>query len=310
MSKDAYWFKHDSNATNDVKIMQLLAEYGLEGYGAYWIIIEKLRDATGYKYPKDKLKGLAWSLRKDEDWIIGFIGFCVEVGLFKEDEKHFWSDSLIKRVDSWESAKEKRSEAAIAAGKASAAKRNALKRSKKSTPEKPNNQIDLTNAEQGFKDCSMNTEQRFNDYATESNLLEERREEERREEVGLKKEKKENVRAHELLDELNESFPDSMENWREEFGENNFDEWIWSFCKRNCEKEWENEEAQRTHVIAFLTSKKKQADQELTKSERQKRGSPASNGKKTRRSMSDAIERAERHSDEIWEESFRKMKET
>lgn len=34
-----------------------------------------------------------------------------------------------------------------------------------------------------------------------------------------------------------------------------------------------------------------------------------SNGQKTRRSMAEAVERAERHNDEIWEESYRRMKE-
>ena len=40
--KDAYYFPHDSNATQDPKMMVLLSECGLAGIGAFWIIIEIL----------------------------------------------------------------------------------------------------------------------------------------------------------------------------------------------------------------------------------------------------------------------------
>ncbi len=40
--KETYYFPHDSNATQDPKMMILLAECGLEGVGMYWILIEIL----------------------------------------------------------------------------------------------------------------------------------------------------------------------------------------------------------------------------------------------------------------------------
>lgn len=44
MSKDAYYFTHDSNAKDDPKCALLIDQLGMEGYGIYWMLIEVLRD--------------------------------------------------------------------------------------------------------------------------------------------------------------------------------------------------------------------------------------------------------------------------
>lgn len=51
MSKDAYYFTHDSNAKDDPKCALLIDQLGMEGYGIYWMLIEVLRDQPDYKYP-------------------------------------------------------------------------------------------------------------------------------------------------------------------------------------------------------------------------------------------------------------------
>lgn len=40
--KEAYYFPHDVNASQDPKMMTLISECGLMGIGAFWIIIEIL----------------------------------------------------------------------------------------------------------------------------------------------------------------------------------------------------------------------------------------------------------------------------
>lgn len=59
MANAAYWFKHDSNAKDDHKIMLLMDQLGLEGYGIYWVLIETLREQEGYRYPIAMLPILA-----------------------------------------------------------------------------------------------------------------------------------------------------------------------------------------------------------------------------------------------------------
>jgi hypothetical protein len=34
------WFKHDSDASQDNKLQNVLLDYGLEGYGLYWYCLE------------------------------------------------------------------------------------------------------------------------------------------------------------------------------------------------------------------------------------------------------------------------------
>ena len=51
MSKDAYYFPHDSNAKDDPKCVLLIEQLGMEGYGIYWMLIETLREQPDYTYP-------------------------------------------------------------------------------------------------------------------------------------------------------------------------------------------------------------------------------------------------------------------
>jgi len=40
--KDTYYFSHDYNARNDIKIKKLLYKLGYEGYGIFWALVEDL----------------------------------------------------------------------------------------------------------------------------------------------------------------------------------------------------------------------------------------------------------------------------
>ena len=50
-TKDAYWFSHDSNAKDDPKVVMMIEQLGLESYGIFWVLVEILREQTGFKYP-------------------------------------------------------------------------------------------------------------------------------------------------------------------------------------------------------------------------------------------------------------------
>lgn len=54
MAKETYYFSHDSNAITDTKILNIRADYGLEGYGLFWAIIEMLRNKEKYKLELSK----------------------------------------------------------------------------------------------------------------------------------------------------------------------------------------------------------------------------------------------------------------
>lgn len=95
MSKDAYYFSHDSNARNDEKIVDLRFSHGWEGYGIYWAIIEMLRDAESYQMQID-CKRIAFALQADEQIIRSVI---FDFDLFVFGDEHFWSESLKRRME-------------------------------------------------------------------------------------------------------------------------------------------------------------------------------------------------------------------
>jgi hypothetical protein len=96
MSKDAYWFSHDSNAKDDTKIMLLIDQLGLEGYGIYWILVETLREQPGYRYPLRLLPILAKRFITSAEKMIAVVQ---NYALFVvENDEFFFSDSLNRRM--------------------------------------------------------------------------------------------------------------------------------------------------------------------------------------------------------------------
>jgi hypothetical protein len=96
--KDAYYFPHDSNAQSDPKILQIRSKHDWKGYALYFATIEKLREATGYKIPSLAKASLHLCFNVEQGWLAVFYKDCIEVGLFSDDGKWFYSDSLLRRM--------------------------------------------------------------------------------------------------------------------------------------------------------------------------------------------------------------------
>lgn len=107
MAKETYYFSHDSNALTDTKILNMRADYGLEGYGLYWAIIEMMRNEENYKLELDKNTYRAIkTLTNTTIDIENFIKNCIEdYKLFNQKDENFYSNSLLKRME----VKEKKS---------------------------------------------------------------------------------------------------------------------------------------------------------------------------------------------------------
>lgn len=109
--KDAYYFSHDSNARNDTKILAMRSDYGIAGYGMYWIIIETLRDESDYKLSLKPytIKALAMQMNLDIETVNKFIDDCInQYELFEIDGDYFWSESLCRRMEKLDDIREKR----------------------------------------------------------------------------------------------------------------------------------------------------------------------------------------------------------
>lgn len=99
--KEAYWFKHDSNAKYDDKILEMRSDYGYEGYGIYWAIIETLRDSSDFKLNLSSKKSLSLSLAIEEEKLEKFIKDCIDkYKLFEIKADKFFSNRLLTQMKS------------------------------------------------------------------------------------------------------------------------------------------------------------------------------------------------------------------
>lgn len=100
MAKETFYFSHDSNAITDTKILNMRADYGLEGYGLYWAIIEMMRNEEDYKLTLNKNTYRAIkTLTNTTIDIEKFINDCLEdYELFEQDDEKFYSNSLLRRM--------------------------------------------------------------------------------------------------------------------------------------------------------------------------------------------------------------------
>ena len=123
MTKNAYYFSHDSNARHDEKILMLRAEHGWEGYGIYWALIEMMFESTDTALSHGKLAGISLSLSTDIAVLSAVIDTCIAEGLFTSDTEIFWSDSLRRRKSKFTEKSERLRKQKSEAGKKGAAAR-------------------------------------------------------------------------------------------------------------------------------------------------------------------------------------------
>jgi len=101
MGKNAYYFSHDYNARQDPKILALKADYGVEGYGRFWVIVEMMAEQDDYKLKLNQItnNALAVEFMCQKDEAEKFIKDCIKkYELFKSDDNFFWSESLLRRM--------------------------------------------------------------------------------------------------------------------------------------------------------------------------------------------------------------------
>ena len=95
MKKDTYYFSHDYNANSDTKILFMRQQLGMEGYGIYWFLIEKLADAGGY-LPLKIIPVLAMQMHTTEIKVKGVIE---SFELFQIIDNQFFSLRLLDHLE-------------------------------------------------------------------------------------------------------------------------------------------------------------------------------------------------------------------
>lgn len=90
------YFPHDSNARNSDKLIPLRIKKGTEGYGVYFMILERLREEPDYTSIKD-YNTLAFDFRVGSDLVKAVVE---DFGLFQfaDGGKRFYSESFTARM--------------------------------------------------------------------------------------------------------------------------------------------------------------------------------------------------------------------
>ena len=96
MSKERFCFVHGSNAIKNPKILNMRVDYGLEGYGLYWAIIEMLRNEEDYKleFSKNTYRAIKLLSNTKID-VEKYVNDCIEkYKLFEleEGDKRMWRE--------------------------------------------------------------------------------------------------------------------------------------------------------------------------------------------------------------------------
>lgn len=111
------YFSHDSNARNSDKLLPVRMKLGAEGYGIYFMILERLREEPDYTSVKDYTM-IAFDLRVDVEKVKSVIE-DFDLFIFTEDRERFYSNGFKKRME----FKDSKSKVLSEAGKKGAKKR-------------------------------------------------------------------------------------------------------------------------------------------------------------------------------------------
>lgn len=83
--KETFYFRHDYNARNDSKILELRAEFGYEGYGVYWAVIETLAEGSDGMLNGRAIARLSVGLGVPKEKLQAVLDACLRSGLLKQD---------------------------------------------------------------------------------------------------------------------------------------------------------------------------------------------------------------------------------
>ena len=152
MSKDAFYFSHDSNARHDPKLVALINDYGIAGYAYFFVLIELLREQSQYRLSIQLLGALTKEWQTSNNVITKeIIDRMIELRLIDHivdgSEEYFISDSLCQRMAYFDGIRKKRSDA----GKKGMAKRYHCYNGVITQPNKEENRIEENRKEKKTK---------------------------------------------------------------------------------------------------------------------------------------------------------------
>lgn len=95
------WFPHDYNSRNDTKLVSLRREYGMEGIGIFWTLVEIMYENNGY-ISENQIADIAFEIRIKEKKLLDILQnySLFETCFLESDSKviHYFSNSILERL--------------------------------------------------------------------------------------------------------------------------------------------------------------------------------------------------------------------
>jgi hypothetical protein len=86
--KHSHYFPHDINSKDDEKCLKIRAKFNnLEGYGLVWMILESMAASDDGSIDRENLAPYSLAYGVAIAPLIALVDFCVEIGMFKTDQK-------------------------------------------------------------------------------------------------------------------------------------------------------------------------------------------------------------------------------
>ncbi len=161
------YFSHDSNARNSDKLLAVRIKHGAEGYGIYFMILERLREESDYT-SSINYDVMAYDFRVDSEKIRSIVE---DFGLFEfnKDGSRFYSPDFNERMDMKDKNAEKLSRAATVAANKRWSKKNSNSSKNKSNKKDDDDNNDEDDASKVDKE-SENIKKSCDDINLSSNL--------------------------------------------------------------------------------------------------------------------------------------------
>lgn len=99
MAKDTFWFKHDYNARNDEKILELRSVYGAEGYGVFWMLVESMAETENGGLKASLIGGLSLGYGVAKERLKEIVKYCLEIELLYEKDGLYFNGRLLKHKE-------------------------------------------------------------------------------------------------------------------------------------------------------------------------------------------------------------------
>lgn len=115
MAKDTFYFPHDYEPIGDPKISAMIKEFGAEGYGIFWRIVEMLHATSSHRLPMKKYiyNAIAMQINANAELIEVFVKSCIDdYELFAVSDGELMSCRVDRNVDKRDAVSAKRAEAA------------------------------------------------------------------------------------------------------------------------------------------------------------------------------------------------------